>query len=756
MPRFSFTGFDTGEPVSLSVTQSGVTRTGAVSAWGTDVAGISISTRTAPVVTNPAGIWLEAVNPTGFGVTDPQIEGYTPHHHEVIYIWTVRGSPLSPFTAPVNLAPGWNDPNTAYGPKVAFVFPEPGDYTIDLWCVSLVNGATATAEWSVSVEDADLVYAGTKTICFSDDPAETWSEEVPGAIRAHNFGDVESLLGSAATPPRLLIRRGLDTNAFASRLDLRNGDLLGHVGTWGTGAKPILRMEDTVLFNFKGLTNTQITFADLEFRGDWDAASETGASAGPIQWKTNTAESFHLVWNCDFDGYDTFDPTTQAGFESPSIIANCRVGNYRNFGFLSGGDGNSHLAFVGCDVASNPDAMHGGPKTGAMNNNHGPVRLSDTINAYIGQSSFFSRSGWSGMAEGLADQPCLRLSAGGQRGFFRNLDRVSCEGGNTPIVIQGANSSRVENPGTYLFDKVLILASAKSTGSFIIPQMGGFTGRNIYGVMFDGPRAHSVRWNSAIEFSADNPAADNGQAPMRLYDSTFVSLISPANTQDNYKGWSDLADVAPDFVDVTLENNVIHAPFMDAPELDTTVVTAWDPIDLSTPMPGVTPRFKGLRYNYLPQSGTLASEVAEGQSFVVPYSAITSDTEISRGSAVTTQAYWQTHESTDLRHILALGKTWHAHRGQFAVAFEAGGVRITNTSGSVWEAGKKWTLRLDRSSRLPSMDTTYASPATVPLPRPLAGSAAIDGGDAGLSGYDDFLGAVRPATGNERGAFLES
>jgi hypothetical protein len=62
---------------------------------------------------------------------------------------------------------------------------------------------------------------------------------------------------------------------------------------------------------------------------------------------------------------------------------------------------------------------------------------------------------------------------------------------------------------------------------------------------------------------------------------------------------------------------------------------------------------------------------------------------------------------------------------------------------------------LDQSSNQVAIDSTYSiTGQTIPLARPTTGSAAIDTGDTGLAAYDDFLGDVRPGTGNEKGALL--
>jgi len=110
-----------------------------------------------------------------------------------------------------------------------------------------------------------------------------------------------------------------------------------------------------------------------------------------------------------------------------------------------------------------------------------------------------------------------------------------------------------------------------------------------------------------------------------------------------------------------------------------------------------------------------------------------------------------------------------AEDNDLLVSFEPSQVRITNTSSEIWYTN--YSLRLDRKSLLPGMQTQFENPSTVPLPRPISPSPSLDSGDLGYRSYDDFMGNVRPGpsqtgldhlnnprapTGNEKGALLES
>jgi hypothetical protein len=95
---------------------------------------IAPSTLAAPVV-----LGFEAIEIAGFDVSGgPGLgEVYDPSFHEITVIWTINGQPLAPYSAPQNMIASCNNPNVAYGKKVAFHFPDPSTLrsTSGLWMV---------------------------------------------------------------------------------------------------------------------------------------------------------------------------------------------------------------------------------------------------------------------------------------------------------------------------------------------------------------------------------------------------------------------------------------------------------------------------------------------------------------------------------------------------------------------------------------------------------------------------------------------
>lgn len=681
----------------------------------------------------PAGLWFEAVDVAGFDLSGQGagIAGYDPEFHEITYRWQVLDSPLAAFDAPENMIPDWNDPNRAYGKKVAFFFPKPGRYRVAVLAEDR-RGNRAEAEVAFEVADPDRAYAGERTIAVSFDPGETWAGAPEGSRRASNPADLEHEIRFSKEPARLRFKRGQTFDGFSFRIERSQ---LGQIDAWGGGAAPVLKARTRPLFVLHRRSRiTALTLADLAFQGDWDATTETGFSTvSPFLWSQSPTAAHYAVWNCRFDGFDHLDAEVQ---ELPStvIFGNSTVTNWRNFGFLFRSH-NARFALVGMCVAQHEEALHGGPKSGALSNTHGPVRITDCANVYIGTSDFFSRTGWSGVAEQLADQPCLRLNTSGTRGSFFNLDRIVCEGGLHQINLEGANTRIEENPGNYLIDKALFIGGAKTIGPFVAVDFGGLTLRNAIGILPDAPRHHPNRWQGALRTDMDNPGAGNTRTPLSVYSSSFLNLLEGGN--DTGKEWL-LHRGGEAFDNATYENNVLFDPPRGKAGL------ALDGV-----LPGIRPRFRGIRYNFRNQRGELPATVAPGQAFLIPYAEITEDTVAVRGTRPTTEAYWLETEATDRWHMLSVRgvrRTQYAAEGHFEVIFGAEGALIVNRGKEPWKAGAKYELRLDRASRLAASDARYGTPERLPLPVPGPGMAAYRSADAGRLARDDFFGRPRGAS----------
>lgn len=707
------------------------------------MARVSISVRTAPVPVAPAGVWLEATDLEGFDVQDVPAPGdvYDPSFHEITFAWQIKGAPVAPFTAPENMLPDWRDANRAFGKVVALFLPDPGRYTIVLSARDR-SGTVAVAEHEISVVDAEDAYPGAATICVSSDPGETWAGAPPEAQRVTDLSKLQKTLGTSSTRTRLLFRRGQEYRGISMRLDR---EMLTHIDAWGDGPRPVLRpaegADSTMFALWKRARMDQFSVANIDFRGTWNAATETGGdTSSPLTWAQSRTPCHYTIWNCRFDGFERLDVAPRKDVSAQVLVGNSVVTNWRNYGFLLRGN-KTRFALVGTRVAQHVEALHGDRKVGALSNNHGPVRIPDCAKVYIGGSDFFSRSGWSPIGDEPADQPCLRLNTSGTRGRSFNLDRIVCEGGALIINLAGANQRTKENPGNYLIDKAILIATAKTIGPFVAVGFGGVTLRNVLGVLPDTARRHPNRWPGAVNIRMDNPGPGNQAAPFAIYSSTFLNLLTGENGLD--QPWV-LQEGAEVFDNATLENVVLAGS------------ERTNGLDLSHALPGIAPRFRGVRYNFGHQTGVLSAPVPPGASFVVPYGEITEARVDQTDAPATSQSYWTTYATQDIWHMLHIEKarrTLYAARGDFAVRFEPHGAVVTNRGEKAWPAGAAWTLHLDRTSRLVPMDRRYASPERLPVPHPVAPNHAAEGQGL-VAAYDLFMtprdaaafrGAVEPS-----------
>lgn len=696
------------------------------------MARLRIQSVTGPEVTAPVGIWFEATDIDGFDVPGgpPPGDTYDPSFHAITYVWTIKGAPLAAFDAPENMVPDWADANRAYGRQVAFFFPAPGTYEVDLWARDR-SGNEARATHRVEVADPTATYPGDRTVCVSFDPGETWAGAPAGCQTVRTARDLLGAVVEARKPLRVLFKRGQSYALPA--IDVRN-QKLGQIDAWETGAPPVLRPEDDrspVVTLGKRSRMEGFTAANLTFQGAWDATTETGRSTlSPLRWSKSGTPCHHTVWNCRFSGFDHLDFEVKKDTPGTVLVGNSHVTNWRNFGFLLNSP-RTRFALVGTAVAQDRNALHGGRKGGHLSNTHGPLRIADCAQVYLGACDFFSRTGWSSLAGELADQPCLRLNSNAVRGNAYNLDRIVCEGGHHPISFDAANTRLEETPGNYLIDKALLIGTAKTIGPFVVVDLGGVTIRNLVAILPDAPRKHPNRWQGVIRTDMDNPAPDNGIVPFLLYGTSVVNLLSAENNRA--EPW-ELHQGNEMFQNYTLENVLLHDGEGDD-----------SGIRLGDPMPGIRPRYQGIRYGFKPQTGTFADHVTRGESFVIPYAEITEDRPDVEGTRPTNQAYWQAIAATDTWHMLfvrGIRPTLYAADGDFAVFFEPDGVRVQNTGRTAWPAEARWRLKLDRTSLLPDMDRAFASPETLPLPLPHPERHKSAGGTLP---FDDFFGRPRGA-----------
>lgn len=704
------------------------------------MAEIDILVTTAPNLVAPAPVWLEAIGLSGFNVPGGPAPGetYDPSFHEITYVWTIDGAPLPAYAAPQNMVEGWNNPNVAYGKRVGFCLTEARSYTINLWAID-TDGTIGVASTTLTVQSPNSAYSAANTVVFAPDGNFSGA---PAGTQVTSLSALDSVISSRSAATRLSIKGGADIANFSLRV---SGGRLTHLDTWdGTEATVRAAADNgTAMLRWTGAGESQITIQNIRFLGNWNAAEELGVTNSGFAWnQMDINDPVICLHKITVSGAYSMNPSqgNSTTGDAKIMIADSVSTNWRGYGIYCQNVRGGKLYVLGCRLAQDPDALNGGTKNSSFYNINSGFRDEDCSEIYIGCTDVFNITGWSG--QNVNQNPSLRLGGNGPQNTSVVVDRVVCEGGYNVIRITGESPSVTDHPGNILLDRALVVGTARTFGTLIRVHRGGFTARNCIGYMPNVPLFGTNTPSTMFDFTIDNPGAGNETSPVAVYNNTLLSL---------YPGSNMTLAVNDAFLNFTDENNVLHVPNSGSP------ATSDQPINSSfgQSIPGVTLRFRGVRYNYDHQTGTFGSQVPNGGSFTVPYSEIGRRDKFGYGpSGSTSQSYWQAIAGVDTRHMVSTGGTlYQAENGDFTVSLESGGVRITNTSGESWSG--TWYLRLDRASVRESelsLQAQYANhPNPVPAPLPGSGSQAIDTAVLGLRAYHDFYRTARGAA-RSRGA----
>ena len=764
MPNFRFRGFETGSPVSIAATQDGSSDSASVSTWGEQGAptslpappsagagSLSLAVTLPTRITAPAGVWLNASGQAGFA-TGPGGAVYDAGYHEITHIWDTGDTGV--WSAPDNMPTQWNDKSRAIGPRVAHVYDTPGSYTP--FCGGVDENRTTGRDTlpAITVLDADDIYTGTNTVCFSNDAGETWAGVPAGCQQVTSISALQSTINASSGPIRILFKRGITVNDFYLNIQSKRVE---YVGAWGAGTDPrptlygrkFVSAPESWMFNY--LNNSvieQITITDLNLRSHWFSNGEVGYATTP--WWVNGVkrDNVHFtIHNCSFDGFDALDLALASGGNRPGtvIMADCEVTNWRSYGVFVNRNSNANfkMAILGNKIAQSTDALHGTnyQQNDITGNDHGPIRFEAVGQHYIGVNDLYSQCGWSALAPDAAQQPCIRVNtyADQAAGYVGNIERNVMEGGYHTINMSGENGGRVEHPGNYLIDMNIAIGNAKSaeassSGIGIFCSFGGTTIRNFLYALPDVAHHHDNGNPSraVISLHVDNSGPGNQAEAVSIYNCTALNLRG--STNDPGFTW-DLVTNQGSWSNLTIENNLVHAPGLDTPAIADGPLRTEAFVD-------ITPRTPGFLFKDPHITGSTGS-VPQNSSFTVSY------------PSGKPQSYWQGRDVSDRLHLLRIADstTYHADAGHFEVDFSSSSnIRIWNRQGTTWSGA--YELVLDEKSLL-SIPNTFANPATIPLPRPDAGSDALSDGDNGRKAYTDLLGAVRPEVGNDRGALLK-
>ena len=730
MPQFGFQGFTEGSSVALSAAQGENSASSSVATWGQgSMASLEILQVHSNELVAPSGIWFEAVNIAGFDVPAGPGPGetYDPSFHEVTFIWEFD-DPGS-FSAPLNIPTSWNNRNVAYGKKAAHVFRDPGTYTVRLWAIDR-SGTTAEATATITIADPDVVYTGTRTICYAADG--NFSGAPVGCLQVTSDTAIRSALGAMTQTGRVLFKRGETATVTVEIPPAASQN--ARFGAWGSGADPILYPpQGGRVFSLHADASAEdYCFYDLDLRGRWDPTREAGDPRDQaFYWlfRDVPGDPVFVVHNCRIDGF---------GFQGAALIKDeiastfifndCHRTNWQSYGFYGHGMNNPgcRVAFVGCVIAQNPDACIGTLGRQSFGNSQGAMRIETARNTVISVCDFFSTSGWS--TSGVSGMPAVQggmrihTSAGPDPKFV--ADRIVLENGYNLIGSIESNST-TSVPGNFLFDRMLMVGGPHTT-AFVNWSYGGTTFRNTLGIMPLVKRFGNAVF-SCFSFSVPNPGTGTLQAPQAIYASTVLNLQSAANNSNQNMAFETGIDLFNTF---TVENNVYHAPVQTTPD------TSDAPLSMDA-IAGFTPRQIGVRSSTETPTVTLSTAVGPGQSFSLAYPVVFDHT-----SSFTTGPSDFTPNDD---HAIRVGQYDYFFQSlnEISLSFGSSDITITNLSQDTWAAGDEVLINVVRQNF--STDTSFASPGSIPLGRPLAGSAAIGDGGLGWNTETDMFEQDRQA-----------
>jgi hypothetical protein len=149
--------------------------------------------------------------------------------------------------------------NFATGPAAAHVFKTPGTYQVVLEARD-ASGLSNTNTVTITVDDPNTIFSGTKTICFAPDGVFTGA---PAGALLITTSSLDVVMGHLASTRRLLLKRGASFATTGIGFNIQtNGP--GIIGSFGPASAPPRVTGSSTYFRLKSL---DWRILDLEFQG---------------------------------------------------------------------------------------------------------------------------------------------------------------------------------------------------------------------------------------------------------------------------------------------------------------------------------------------------------------------------------------------------------------------------------------------------------------------------------------------------------
>ncbi len=512
--------------------------------------------------------------------TLPQGE-YDPSFHDKYVFWDYGESYA--FTAPVNVlmmddADGGNRADSRYsrGPLGSHVYRVPGRYTVRVAVFEPDSGKWGQGSTIIAVGNPDTFFSGSATLYVNS--SGDYSNAPAGAQTTTSLEAALTRIGRALTPHRIVLERGqtytltkqftfrppTSASGVSFRIEARAGSGAQPVITFSPGFSGFSVFQDLALHDAIG-ADSETVLHDIEFRGLWDVASETGVRLELIRFPPDRSATT-VVDKCTFSGWGlalhATDGVRTAG--KRSFSNDLRFKSMGDYAILDGALG--YCAITGCGFIQDVDAMMGGPKNN-KHNTHGPLRIAGASKSNIWACDMYSATGWSGTRDFIIAQPCLRWNTDCIIGAKLNLQACAMESPSNVLSIETANSNpklaAVANervPCNALVEGNIGVSGWQAFYSLGVAH-GGVTLRNNIFVLanangsFEGGRPITKQCFVKFVGGAENIGSVLA-TPQRFYNNTFVNLTNSAARL----GIDEIG-----FENTLARNNIVHEPGVNPP-----------------------------------------------------------------------------------------------------------------------------------------------------------------------------------------------
>ncbi|MEM6421058.1 MAG: PKD domain-containing protein [Pseudomonadota bacterium] len=585
----------------------------ASAAFTTQAQGTAIGTASAEISrrmalgTAPEAIHFRAIaTVAGIATAGDRRTAWDESFHRLHYRWNFGDAAGASSAHPgcINLPAAHNDLNTAFGAEVAHVFTQPGTYTVSLEVRRESDGAlVGTDTLQVTVADPAATFPGAQTVVVAADG--TFTGAPAGATQVTSLGAALSAAENRAGNTRILLKRGESYNV-TSAINISSGWDNFYLGAWGSGANPKITtsgFSGGQVWGFAVNVRNDIVFSDIDGEGTWDPTAETGGRFTWVNMFTHNAKNY-LFSGCHTRRmgnmhyyYLYLSDVVETG---SCVWHRCFVDGWGDYGMFVGSSAQDQfIAFLGCAIVQDPEAMMGGFNK-PFGNIHAPVRVQTGGHFYAGCCDNFSRNGWQPgpTAHPSTMQPAWRLytnmSNVPQTGYrpIYVFDRCALEGGADMLSLADAGTSSTEYGCNGVFDKLTFCAST-DTRVFVRLGAAGATFRNCVGRRSGVSNAPALDWSHAINRVGTGSNYPDADWTTRLYNNTFEVLLAFGSF-----GHTDGTMVQEDqnafnaFTDFVDENNWMAYPNLPGGDGDPGLVTD----RLQTVGGDHTPRYLGKRF----------------------------------------------------------------------------------------------------------------------------------------------------------------